>query len=70
MSFIAPDAGAYTSTFAAASPIVKEKPELYKGAYLVPVGKIGQPSPQTLNKELAIELRETTEKIVKDLEGL
>jgi hypothetical protein len=43
---------------------------LYKGAYLVPVGKIGKPSPHALSEELATELRETTEKIVKDLKGL
>jgi hypothetical protein len=70
MLFKPVDVGAYNSTFAAASPIVKEKPELYKGAYLVPVGKIAKPSPQALNEELATELRASTERILRDLKVL
>lgn len=68
ITFFAPqEKGAYTSVFAAAAPIVKEKPEIYKGAYLSPVAKIGKPLKKSTNPELASDLRNTTESILKDL---
>lgn len=59
--------GAYTSVFAAASPEVREKAEMYKGAFLVPVAKIGRLSEDAANLELAEELWETTERILAEI---
>lgn len=59
--------GAYTSVFAAASPIVRENPDKYKGAYLEPVAQLGKPYEQALNDGLAKELWETTEEILKEI---
>ena len=39
-----PDHGAYNSCFAAASPLVRKSADEYKGAYLIPVGKIVEPA--------------------------
>ncbi|KAI0646449.1 NAD-P-binding protein [Trametes meyenii] len=64
--FLSPTAGAYASAFAAASPIVKAEREKYKGTYLVPPGRIDTPpAPQAESKELAEELWNTTEALVK-----
>ncbi|KAL1939523.1 hypothetical protein VTO73DRAFT_9834 [Trametes versicolor] len=61
-----PEEGAYTSSFAAASPIVKAEREKYKGAYLNPPGKIvTPPAPEAESKELAEELWATTETILQ-----
>ncbi|KDQ54345.1 hypothetical protein JAAARDRAFT_697219, partial [Jaapia argillacea MUCL 33604] len=38
-----PFEGAYNSVFAAVSPVVRSKPAEFKGAYLMPVGKIRSP---------------------------
>ncbi|OCH93974.1 NAD-P-binding protein [Obba rivulosa] len=59
--------GAYTSVFAAASPAVRAEPEKYKGAYLVPVAQVGQPSADARDPALAAELWATTEKVLADL---
>jgi len=59
--------GSYTSVFAAASPEVKEKAEQYKGAYLLPVAKIGKLSEDGEKEELAKELWETTERILAEV---
>lgn len=68
ITFFAPqEVGAYTSVFAAAAPAVKEKPEIYKGAYLSPVAKIGSPLKRSNDLQLAIDLRNTTESILRDL---
>ncbi len=64
--FIAASAGAYASSFAAASPIVKAERDEYKGAYLDPPGKIvPPPAPQAESTELAEELWATTEAILQ-----
>jgi len=59
--------GAHTSVFAAASPEVRAHPETFKGAYLQPVAKLGKPSDDAKNPELAKELWETTEKILQEI---
>jgi len=59
--------GAYTSAFAAASPEVREKADTYKGAYLVPVAKIGKVSKDGQSEALAKELWETTERILEEI---
>jgi hypothetical protein len=51
-----PDAGAYTSAFAAASPDIVENPDKFKGAYLVPVGNVRKPTVTGNSEELAKEL--------------
>ncbi|KAI0777279.1 NAD-P-binding protein, partial [Trametes elegans] len=65
--FLSPSEGAYNSLFAAASPIVKAEKEKYKGAYLrPPAGTIvSPPAPQAESKELAEELWNTTEAILR-----
>jgi len=63
-----PSRGALPSVFAAAAPIVRERPQLYKGAYLQPPGQLGSPpNADALDPELANELWETTEKILIDI---
>jgi hypothetical protein len=64
--------GSATSVFAAASKKVLEEREkgTYKGAYLVPYGKIGSSSKWTkgeLGERLARELWETTEKVLEEV---
>ncbi|KAF8985345.1 hypothetical protein BDQ17DRAFT_1495390, partial [Cyathus striatus] len=61
------ETGAMTSVFAAVSPEVKEEREAYKGAYLVPVAKIANPSKYAIDERLAKELWETTESVVSEL---
>ncbi|KZS87634.1 NAD-P-binding protein [Sistotremastrum niveocremeum HHB9708] len=59
--------GGITPAFAAASIEVAGDKEKYKGAYLIPYGKIEKASKEAENPELAKELYDTTEKIVSDL---
>ena len=67
--FTTPSVGAYSTLFAAASPVVKAEREKYKGAYLVPPGKLAPVhAPQADSAQLAEELWETTEAIVKQME--
>jgi hypothetical protein len=61
--FMAPDVGAYTTVFAAASPI-PQMDARYKGAYLRPIARLSEATSLACNEELAAELWETTEKIV------
>ncbi|KAF9016162.1 NAD(P)-binding protein [Hymenopellis radicata] len=56
----APDEGAYTSCFAAASPLIKEDPSKYKGQYLCPVGVISPKSQNGQRTDLGEELWDTT----------
>ena len=64
---ISPSSGALTSIFASASPTVAASPALYKGAYLIPYGKLAEASKLGCDEALAKELWETSEKIVKDV---
>lgn len=65
--FEVPEVGAYTSCFAAASPTVRDDPEKYKGKFMEPVGIITEPSEVAQRDDLAEELWETTERILKEI---
>ncbi|KAF8908453.1 hypothetical protein CPB85DRAFT_781920 [Mucidula mucida] len=62
-----PDVGAYTSCFAAASPLIKEDPSTYKGQYLCPVGVISPKSQNRQRSDLGEELWNTTMAFFTDL---
>ncbi|EMD40352.1 hypothetical protein CERSUDRAFT_102762 [Gelatoporia subvermispora B] len=64
--FLTSAEGAYTSIFAAASPMVKERPEEYKGKYMVPFGRIETPSIYAQSDALAEDLWQTTEQVIAD----
>jgi hypothetical protein len=66
--FVTPEVGAYNPCLAAASPLIRQYPEKYKGAYLVPLGVIGEPGRNAKRGDLALDLWDTTERILKDLE--
>jgi len=55
-----PDDGALNSVFAAASPVVLEHAEKYKGAYLEPVGVVGEPSKVAQDEGLGRALWDST----------
>ncbi|TFK39597.1 NAD-P-binding protein [Crucibulum laeve] len=59
--------GAMTSAFAAASPAVRAKKDLYKGAYLVPIAQVTQPSKCALDERLAKELYTTSVEVIKEV---
>jgi hypothetical protein len=59
--------GARTSAFAAAGKKVKEETAAYKGAYLVPVAQLADPSSSARDERLAKELDETTREVLKEL---
>jgi hypothetical protein len=63
--FMDPDVGAYTTAFAAASPKVRTDAR-YRGGYLQPVAKLGYASALTNDVELAKELWNTTEEVLRD----
>lgn len=68
LSFTTPEVGAYGTVLAAAGSAVREDREKYKGAFIVPPGKIGTPpAPQADSEDLAKELWETTESVCKTL---
>jgi hypothetical protein len=64
-----PDEGAWTSVFAAASPVVRAELGKYKGAYLTPVGKVTKASKQAEDPELAKELWASTETFLRDIKA-
>ncbi|KAF8156425.1 NAD(P)-binding protein [Pholiota molesta] len=59
--------GSRTSAFAAAGKKVQEERATYKGAYLVPVAKLAEPSSSAKDERLARELDETTREVLKEL---
>ncbi|KAI0790325.1 NAD-P-binding protein [Abortiporus biennis] len=65
--FIPTEQGSYASVFAAVAPTVRAEPEKYKGAYLTPPGVISKPSKDAENPELAKELWDTTESLLKEI---
>ncbi|KAF8880457.1 hypothetical protein CPB84DRAFT_1687570 [Gymnopilus junonius] len=65
--FKAPDEGAYNTCFAAASPIVRESADEFKGAYLVPVGKKVDTSPIAQKVDVQDDLWKTTEDYIHSL---
>ncbi|KAL4242751.1 NAD(P)-binding domain superfamily protein [Abortiporus biennis] len=67
MFFTPPDKGAYASIFAAVGPTVRAEPEKYKGVYLHPPGVIVSATQDAENIELAKELWDTTESLLKEI---
>ncbi|KAF9486147.1 NAD(P)-binding protein [Pholiota conissans] len=67
--FVSPDVGAYNSCFAAASPLVKAEPEKYRGAYLVPTGKVKLEGENARNEALQEEIWESTVRILGEWEA-
>jgi NAD(P)-dependent dehydrogenase (short-subunit alcohol dehydrogenase family) len=63
-----PDKGAYTSAFAAASEEVAKQRDKYKGAYLMPVGKVAEPTNMARNEELSKELWDSVENFLQGKE--
>ena len=62
------DQGAYNSVFSAASPLVREHPEIYQGAYIEgDYGKVATPSKNARDIEIAAELWETTESFLESI---
>lgn len=59
--------GAMNSAYTAASPAVKAKCEVFKGAYVDPVGKIIAPSAAAMEERLGNELYNTTLEILEEL---
>ncbi|KAI0073654.1 NAD-P-binding protein [Panus rudis PR-1116 ss-1] len=67
-TFVSPDKGAYTPVFAAAASQVRQQAEKYKGAYLMPPGKVVAASKPADSEELAKELWDTSESLLKEIE--
>ncbi|KAF9457627.1 NAD-P-binding protein [Collybia nuda] len=65
--FMDPDVGAFTTAFAAASPVVKED-ERYRGGYLQPIAKLGKALDLENGEDLAKELWNTTESVILNLD--
>lgn len=65
--FLSTSDGGMNSAFAAASEEITNNKTLYKGAYLMPVGKITQPSKAASNEQLAMELYNTTKDVLLEL---
>ncbi|KAH9992310.1 hypothetical protein BJV77DRAFT_945507 [Russula vinacea] len=63
--FISPHDGGYTPAWAAASRQVFEERDKYKGKYLVPFGVLEEASEDARREDLAKELWDTTEGILK-----
>lgn len=66
--FYGTDEGSYTSCFAAASPLVKQDPDKYRGKYLEPFGVITETGENAKRVELGEELWETTERFLRGIE--
>ncbi|KAF5318544.1 hypothetical protein D9619_010895 [Psilocybe cf. subviscida] len=65
--FLSISKGGMNSAFAAASQDVKKDRAPYKGAYLMPVGKITQPSKAALDDRLASELYDTMKEVLSEI---
>lgn len=66
LAFASVDKGVYTSLFAAAGKKVKEEPENYRGAFLDPVAQLSKPSDDSLREDLANDLWELTNRVLRD----
>ncbi|KAF5857994.1 hypothetical protein ETB97_004993 [Aspergillus alliaceus] len=64
---LTPMDGALTPIFAAAHPLPLIEKEKYGGAYLVPFGKLGETSEDGRNGQLAKDLWNTSEQVLKDV---
>ncbi len=66
LTFLSMAKGVRTPVFAATSPLIAERREKCKGAYIVPFGRVETPPhPQAESAELAKELWDTTEDIIR-----
>jgi hypothetical protein len=68
--FISPHDGGYTPAWAAASRQVSEERDKYKGKYLVPYGVLEDASQDARREDLAKELWDTTERVLKEFKWL
>lgn len=60
--------GAYPSLFAAGARVVREQEDTYRGAFILPPGKLGEPPNKDIdNQELAKELWATTETLLTEI---
>ncbi|KZO91909.1 NAD-P-binding protein [Calocera viscosa TUFC12733] len=66
--FTTPFNGALTSLFAATSPQVLKDKDTYKGAYLVPYGKLGKESDLAKDEAMAGRLWDLSEQAVKEID--
>ena len=66
--FISPHDGGYTPAWAAASRQVFEERDKYKGKYLVPYGVLEEASEDARREDLAKDLWDTTETVLKKFE--
>jgi len=62
-----PQQGAITQLFAATSPDVRKEADKYKGQYLVPYGRVAQPSEVARKPELPGQLWALTERVVQEI---
>lgn len=70
LTFTSPANGALGPLFCAASPAPRAQPSAYRGAYLDPPAKLSMCSKLAEGRELAGELWDTTERILKDDIGI
>ena len=68
--FLSPHDGGYTPAWAAASLQVFEERDKYKGKYLVPYGLLEDASKDARREDLASELWDTTERVLKEFNWL
>jgi NAD(P)-dependent dehydrogenase (short-subunit alcohol dehydrogenase family) len=62
------DQGAYNSAIAAASPVVRQNPDVYRAAYVQgDYGKVKKPTADASNPEAATELWEVTSNYLKGI---
>lgn len=64
---LTPVQGAYTSLFAAASPVVAKEKDRYKGAYLKPFGVFVKPLKETEDEDRQEELWKLTEDTLTEM---
>lgn len=65
--FYDPEKGAYTSSFAASSPLVHDDPKKYRAAYLTPFNKIKPTSEEAADPVRAREAWDATEALLATL---
>ncbi|KAI0951766.1 hypothetical protein AcV7_007770 [Taiwanofungus camphoratus] len=65
--FSSPVVGAYANVFAAGAPEVRAEPRKYRGAYIVPPGRVGRSSEHANDERLAKELWDTTERFLESI---
>ena len=63
--FASAEAGTASTIFAATDSAVREKPNEFGGAYIVPPGKIGKATPQSQDPELGKEVKAFSDEQIK-----